>query len=48
MELGSPSDTWSFGVQWVAEYPGDPAEWGDVNAIARLWSSDGIQSRPRA
>jgi len=27
----------------VAEYPDDPAEWGDLDAIARLWSADAIR-----
>lgn len=27
----------------VADYPDDPAEWGDRDAIARLWSGDGIR-----
>ena len=27
----------------VADYPDDPVEWGDLDAIARLWSGDGIR-----
>lgn len=27
----------------VADYPDDPAEWGDLDAIARLWSGDTIR-----
>uniref|UniRef100_UPI0035CAFE36 lantibiotic dehydratase n=1 Tax=uncultured Mycobacterium sp. TaxID=171292 RepID=UPI0035CAFE36 len=27
----------------VAHYPDDPGEWGDLDAIARLWSADGIR-----
>lgn len=44
-DSGSVSDTviirCSLGT--VAEYPDDPAEWGDLDAIARLWSADGIR-----
>lgn len=44
-DLGSLSDTvilrCSLGT--VAEYPNDLTEWGDVDAIARLWSSAGLQ-----
>lgn len=27
----------------VADYPDDPAEWGDLDAIARLWSVDAMR-----
>ena len=27
----------------VADYPDDPAEWGDLDAIAQLWSGDVIR-----
>ncbi len=44
-ELGALSDTvvirCSLGT--VADYPDDPTEWGDVDAIARLWSGDAIR-----
>jgi len=44
-DLGSLSDTviirCSLGS--VADYPDDPGEWGDLDAIARLWSADGIR-----
>lgn len=44
-QLGAPADVavirCSLGT--VAEYPDYPAEWGDLDAIALLWSADAIR-----